>query len=316
MEDGDGPSRGYERAKEKERQLMVASLKMMHGRTRPMGSLAMFITAILAGLIMMMVPACRTPEGRIEQRLEAESAASAHDAENAPSLEWIELLTGGASEDEPLPLILGIHGLGDRPEDFATLFRGFGAKARIIIPRAPIPYSGGFGWTLFRASGENREALAAELMEHARSLEGLLDSYTATASKKETIGEPIAFGFSQGAMLTYLLAIQPSPKIGAAIPIAGFLVDESLLPARAPARAPIIHAFHGDADPLIPFSLGEQAVERLKERGYRISLHRGEGVPHRIPGAYRAAVFRALEGEIERTTREVDSKTSSKESAD
>ena len=231
----------------------------------------------------------------------ANTAAKIEAQRDARSLEWIELYTGGAKEGEALPLVLALHGLGDRPEYFAYVFEGLRAKARVIIPRAPIPYSGGFGWTLVRASGGDRSALASELNARALELEALLRGER--EKKKETVGAPIVIGFSQGAMLTYLLAVQPSPEIHAAIPIAGLLVDEALLPARAPKDAPAIHAFHGDADPLIPFSEGERTTEWLKARGYEASLHRGRGVPHRIPGEYRAEVLRTLERAIAEVTR-------------
>lgn len=213
-----------------------------------------------------------------------------------PPLEWIEFVTGGADENEALPLVLAIHGLGDRPEDFAVLFDGLEAKARFVIPRAPRPYYGGYGWTLERASGGDLEALRRELNVRAEQLETLLAAQLKT---KKTLGAPIAIGFSQGAMLTYLLATRAEPILGVAIPIAGLLLDEARLEKRAPKEAPRIHAFHGDADPLIPFATGERTARKLAQRGYTITFHRGAGVPHRIPGAYRDTIMRTLKRAID-----------------
>ena len=54
----------------------------------------------------------------------------------AGDLAYLEVVLGGARPEEPLPMIVAIHGLGDEPHNFAGLFDGFPECARLILPRA------------------------------------------------------------------------------------------------------------------------------------------------------------------------------------
>ena len=89
--------------------------------------------ALLAVLSLQLSPGGPTRAWAEAARSLPAPSAAAH------GLGWIELLTPGALAEEPLPLIVAIHGLGDSPERFQELVRTLPFPARVVVPRAPDP---------------------------------------------------------------------------------------------------------------------------------------------------------------------------------
>ncbi|MDB5216468.1 MAG: Serine esterase, partial [Myxococcaceae bacterium] len=53
-------------------------------------------------------------------------------------VDFIELFPGDA--DETAPLIMAVHGMGDKPDNWIESWRTFPAKAQIVLPRAFTKY--------------------------------------------------------------------------------------------------------------------------------------------------------------------------------
>lgn len=183
----------------------------------------------------------------------------------------------GPEANRPLPLIVGLHGLGDVPERFLELLRGLPLRARLAAARALTPYEQGYAW-LPLSHSRNIEERAQPVQQAAARL---LPALTALAAAHPTCGRPIVIGFSQGAMVAYGLAVSPRPGLGAVFPIAGYL-PPSLIAPRAPASAPRIVALHGTADTIVSFREDEGSVRSLEAAGYPIALHRYPGVEHTV----------------------------------
>jgi len=94
-------------------------------------------------------------------------------------------------------------------------------------------------------------------------------------------------GFSQGAVMSWALALGPDrPRPAAVIAMSGFLprVDGwPLDPARL-AGVPVAVA-HGSLDPVIPASFGNEAAETLEAAGVEVLRLRAP-VPHMIDGSF------------------------------
>lgn len=73
------------------------------------------------------------------------ASAGTRSADPEP-LEYHQELTGGANERDPLPLVLVLHGRGDRPQNFTKRLEGFSAPARFIYLEAPLDEGKGRGW--------------------------------------------------------------------------------------------------------------------------------------------------------------------------
>lgn len=197
-------------------------------------------------------------------------------------LEVIELFPNEASETSPL--VVAIHGLGDRPEHWVEGWRGFPKKAQIVLPRAFTPYGDGFSWFPLRATLTDDE-LARKVGESA---ERLWAGLSAIAAGRKVI----VTGFSQGGMLSYTLAARHADRISGAFPVSGFCPPALVPKDRAPA-APVL-AFHGTADQVLPIQLDRDTVASFKANGSRIELREYADVGHTITPEMRRDWWAAL----------------------
>lgn len=243
--------------------------------------------AIALLLIASVSAACGRPAPRAEEDSPRSSAAVERPA--PLPLEHIELLTGGAAPGEELPMIVAIHGLGDRPASFAGLFDGLPARARVVLPRAPKTWRPGYSWfdIAIPYSG-NEAALEAGIGAAA----DLLARFIAEISEREpTRGKPVVTGFSQGGMLSFAVAVRHPDLISLAAPMGGAL-PEGMIPKEAGARPfPRIRAFNGEADALVPIGYARKTVGLLKEAGADAILTEYPGVGHSVSPRMRARVF-------------------------
>jgi len=216
----------------------------------------------------------------------------------AAGLKYLELVRGEASADEPLPLIIVIHGLGDRPHRdwLYAIDIDPKLKARMILPQAPTPYGQGYAWFPFRFQDRNDEALAGGISEAAARLTAMIEVLQA---QRPTRGRVVVTGFSQGGMLSFALALSQPQKIQFALPISGELPPQ-LWPKEHPKRGavPRMTALHGVADTVVSFEADEQLVQHLRGLGYPLSLVRYEGVGHRITEEMSARIKRELSAAV------------------
>ena len=183
----------------------------------------------------------------------------------------------GPEANRPLPLIVGLHGLGDVPESFLELLRTLPLRGRLAAARALTPYGQGYAW-LPPSRPHNIDERAMAVQQAAARLAPAL---AALAAARPTCGRPIIIGFSQGAMVAYGLAAGPRPALGAIFPIAGYL-PPSLIPNHAPAAAPRIVAMHGTADSVVSFGDDQGSIRVLERAGYPIELRSYSGIGHTV----------------------------------
>jgi phospholipase/carboxylesterase len=213
-------------------------------------------------------------------------------------LTYLEEIVGDAAPTDTLPMLVLIHGRGDKPAR-GWLPLDLSQPVRVIMPRAPLPFGGGYSWFSIRAleaNGPNGDELARQLSDGADALRAALDVLRA---QRPTRGLPIAAGFSQGGMLSYTLAVRHPDAFRVLLPIAGLLPD-ALWPKTAPSNAPPVRALHGTADALVPVDAARAAVQRLARIGYQIELREFEGVQHSIT----PEMLEVLDGWLERALRE------------
>jgi len=206
-----------------------------------------------------------------------------------PSLELLEITTGHVGASDPAPLVVALHGLGDRPDSFADVFQGLTTDARIVLPHSKTRYSDGWAW--FPPGAGTSDLGAPALLDAANTVATFIDEISAA---RPTLGRPIVMGFSQGGALAFTIATHHAASVGSAIAIGGWLPMALLPTARPPVNSPPILALHGTADVRVPFGATESAVARLSRLGYPVELHPFEGVGHSIPPAVRQALFERL----------------------
>lgn len=196
----------------------------------------------------------------------------------AAGVEYLVHYIGGANPRARLPMLVVMHGLGDRPESFEGLVDGIAASARVVLPRGLKPYRGGHSWFDIDIPDPDVDEVARGV-EHAA--DRLAAALSVWAQRYPTHGKPVVSGFSQGGMLSFALAVKHSGAISAAVPVAGWL-PRPLWPQRKPdAPAPIV-ALHGDVDNVLPIAPTREGVAYLQGLGFDVTLLAYAGVAHQI----------------------------------
>ena len=220
----------------------------------------------------------------------------------AAELVYFEEVIGVASAAEALPMVVLLHGRGDRPRANYLPLK-LPRPVRVIMPRAPTPFGDGYSWFAYRANGESAERLARALDAEATQVATAL---AVLRERRPTLGLPIVGGFSQGGMLTYALALRHPNLMQLALPLGG-LLPEPLWPRDAlgpGSRAPKIRAAHGTSDTTVPFSSARATADALSKRGYDIALLEEDGVAHAISPRMVAMLNRELSAALDAMPRD------------
>jgi phospholipase/carboxylesterase len=204
---------------------------------------------------------------------------------SASGLSFLEHVYG-AAPDARLPMVVLIHGMGDRPRVGWPEVLGSTLKqpVRYILPQAPRPYGSGFSWFDYEIHGVNEPRSLANGI--AGACEQLARAIAVLRDHRPTVGRAIVSGFSQGGMLSFALALRHPELVAAAQPISGTL-PEPLWPTARPhdANLPSIRALHGMNDTIVPIDGPRRLVARLRELGYDATLEEFPATAHEIsPG--------------------------------
>lgn len=224
--------------------------------------------------------------------------AAAEPPATAAGLGVVERVTGGASGTDTLPLIIALHGLGDRPERFLDLFSGYTTRARVVALRAPDAHGPGFSWFPTRAEAGTVTVHAEGVTKAAAQVARAADELVKV---RATTGKPIVLGFSQGGMISFALAVQHPGRFAAVHPLAGWL-PEALIPQKKDPDAayPRIVALHGDADDRLPIGPTRAGAARLSALGIAVDFREYAGVGHTLSAKMRADLFEELQSETRR----------------
>jgi len=219
--------------------------------------------------------------------------------DEASGLQYLEVLTGDAAAGDAVPIVVGLHGLGDHPESFRLLLDDLPAKARVIFPRGPMPHGDdGFSWFDFQPDDdEGAAALGQEVKGAAERVAQMINAL------KKAHGGPdrvVVCGFSQGGILSFELAALHPELVAEAIPVSGYL-PSPLWPAERPKLRPLpkVLALHGEADRLIPLQWASWTVEALRSNGYDITLRSWPNVSHALSPEMRAALIAEVVSAVE-----------------
>lgn len=234
-------------------------------------------------LALAALPACKT--GAEQQPAPTATKPVWPRTTTHAGVEMIELFPNDA--DEKSPLVVVIHGMGDRPQHWVEGWKHFPARAHVVLPRAFTPYGDGYSWFPY-APGRTEDELGVVLGEAETKLwPAILDI---AAGRKV-----IATGFSQGGMLSFTIAARHADVVTHAFPISG-ACPAALRPKNNTA-APLV-AFHGTADNMVGIQRARDAVAGFKATGNQAELKEYPGIGHTISPEMRADWYAALEQAI------------------
>ena len=187
-------------------------------------------------------------------------------------------------EGEKYPLVLFLHGAGERGSDnekqlthgsqmWLNPVNRENYPAFVLVPQCP--ESGYWAYT-DRPSSFEPDQMPADvpLSPVFATLKELIDTYLAMLQvDKQRV---YVIGLSMGAMGTYDMAIRYPEIFAAAIPICG-----TVNPTRLSAAKDVkFRIFHGDADTVVPVSGSRQAYKALKAAGADVEYIEFPGVTH------------------------------------
>lgn len=165
---------------------------------------------------------------------------------------YLEHVTGGASPDEKLPMVISFHSWGATPKGAAS-FKSL-KKVRVIRPEGPLIKGNGFAWSTEAARG-NQERLAESLRQTA---EVVIPFVRDIQQCRPTVGKPVVTGSSQGGHMAYLIASLAPELVQGAVSVAGWLPEELWNPKMAPTVA-----IHGTLDATVPYERTAKYAEAM-----------------------------------------------------
>ena len=187
-------------------------------------------------------------------------------------------------EGEKYPLVLFLHGAGERGSDnekqlthgsqmWLNPVNRENYPAFVLVPQCP---ESGYWAYNDRPSSFEPDQMPADvpLSPVFRTLKELIDTYLVMPQvDKQRV---YVIGLSMGAMGTYDMAIRYPEIFAAAIPICG-----TVNPTRLSAAKDVkFRIFHGDADTVVPVSGSRQAYKALKAAGADVEYIEFPGVTH------------------------------------
>ena len=224
------------------------------------------------------------------------AAREVADRPAAPELEYHERPAAGV----PAGALVLLHGRGSDMHDLVPLLDGLDPERRLagVTLQAPLRLDpGGHHWYVLGGLGTPEpESFLASYRLVSSWLDARLREVTGVDVRQAVVG-----GFSQGAVMSYALALgagRPSP--------AGLVAFSGFVP-RAPGfeldlqghQDVPVAVGHGVHDPVIPVSFGREAAAMLDEAGLEVK-YRESPMFHAIDPAFVRELSRRLPDEVGR----------------
>ncbi len=191
------------------------------------------------------------------------------------SLLYLAIEPDDFSPDNPLPLIILLHGFGASMADLASLSMAFKSEGYVFVfPNAPIPIQvgpglSGYAWTPPRDSGSDTEDAEERAEEALDTLfEEVMERYNVEP------GNVLLGGFSQGGMMSYRCGLIRPDLFAGLIILSAKVSSPDAIRARLPEeRNQPIFVSHGTSDMMIPISGGRDSRDFLEAEGYTFEYH-------------------------------------------
>jgi len=174
--------------------------------------------------------------------------------------------------------VIWLHGLGARGQDFAKLVPKLklpkGHGIRFIFPTAPeraITLREGkvaTAWYDIMKVSPGRIINMQQLDEAVSWIQDLIQAEIDSGIDSKNI---TLIGFSQGGAVTYEAAMRFPAPLKQLIALSTYLPRRHIFHEQN-TQLPI-HVFHGDKDTMVPYYLGTDAYEELKEAGANVGFY-------------------------------------------
>jgi phospholipase/carboxylesterase len=177
-----------------------------------------------------------------------------------------------------------LHGRGADEHDLFPLVDRFDPNRRLVAATARAPLAlppGGWHWYAFRQVGyPDPTTFHAVYPVLATWLDGFLEGHRLDHERL------VLGGFSQGAVMTYALALGAGrPRPAGLIALSGFMPTVEGFELDLSAPLPPAAIGHGTLDPVISVEFGRAARAALQDAGAEVT-YRESPLPHTIDPAF------------------------------
>jgi len=188
-------------------------------------------------------------------------------------------------KSDKTPVIIMLHGYGSNEEDLFALAKSFDQRFITFSLRAPF-FASGQGYSWYKLVFLPQNQFKYDYNEAKESRSAIL-SFISNACKsyKADSTQVFVLGFSQGAIMSYDLALFKPEKFKGVAALSGKLLDETKKIKFDGFKLSDVKFFigHGTMDNIINFKEGEEAAKFLQSKKNNVSFHRYE-IPHSISG--------------------------------
>jgi len=180
------------------------------------------------------------------------------------------------------PLVIFLHGYGSNEQDLFGIKDDLPSEYNYLSVRAPmVMQEGSYQW--FRKKGEG--AYNGETDDLKSSGQLLLEFITQATNKYHTQPHKVfLMGFSQGAIMSYEVALRHPEAVGGIAALSGRILPvlQSELKPDEKRESLAIFIGHGTADQRLPLSDGTEANSLLQSVSLEPEFHAYQGVGHSI----------------------------------
>lgn len=188
--------------------------------------------------------------------------------------------------NRPSSLVVLLHGVGADGRDLINLVRFWAPllpETEFIAPDAPDPCdTQGKGRQWFSVADPSPANISAGAKASAPILDHFLDDALAARGLDES--RLVLVGFSQGSMMSLHVGPRRARAPAGVLGFSGALPNAERLAAELRSRPPVM-LIHGEADPIVPFSMMAAAEAALRAHALRVDTLACPGLGHTISGA-------------------------------
>ena len=194
-------------------------------------------------------------------------------------VDYIEFVTGGAGQNDQLPMVISLHGLGYDYNAHVKWLEELEVPVRVILPN-------GF----FEKSSSKKRAWWSSYSDRALkdASEGLANFVYYIQQCRPTLGKPVMTGHSMGGFVALDFATQFPELISASVPVAA--TRSKRLWDIEPGVP--VHGIHGELDGT--FDQANSYYYAMYERGLPVNITSVAGAPHRLTSKTAEAWRQAL----------------------
>ncbi|KPW23442.1 Phospholipase/Carboxylesterase [Pseudomonas cannabina pv. alisalensis] len=190
------------------------------------------------------------------------------------------------AEKPDQPLVIFIHGYGSNAADLFGLKDQLPAAYNYLSVQAPVELQpDSYKWFTQKPGVPDYDGVTEDLKSSGKQLTAFITQ--ATEKFHTQPGKVFLVGFSQGAMMSYEVALRQPTLVGGFAALSGRLlpvVKSEVRPANE-LKALKVFIGHGMQDRQVVYASGPQAEATLKSLGLMPQFHGYEGLGHNISEA-------------------------------